>query len=88
MPGSPNLPSVALMSDQCSVALAASLATAAGAMRLRLKLKPVCVVIWLAECGVQRILARTMGRVLAGPTTSRHGFIEADSLLSEPRKAV
>ena len=88
MPGSPNFPCVALMSHKCSVALAASLATAAGAMYLKLGLKQVCVVNWMAECGVQRSFASTMSNNPAGPTTLCHGLSAADSLLRKPLKAV
>ena len=88
MPGSQSFPSVALISDQYSVALAANLATAAGAMYLKLSLKPVCVVIWMAEYGVQRSLASTMSSAPAGPTTFCHGLSDADNLLRELLRAV
>ena len=84
-PGSPSFPSVALISDQCNVALAAYLATAAGAMYLRLSLKPVCVVSWMAVCGVQPSLARTMNSAPAGPETFCQGLSATDSLASAPR---
>ena len=88
MPGSPSLPSVALTSDQCSVALAANLATAAGAMCLRLSCSPECVVNCTAECGVQPSLDRTMSSVPAGPATLCQGLSAADSLASAPCMAL
>ena len=88
MPGSPDLSCVAWTSDQCNVALAANLATAAGAMYLRLILRPVCVVNWMAECGVHLNLASTINSTPAGPTTFVQGFSVVDNLLSAPLRAV
>ena len=84
MPGSPFFPSVALRSDQCCVALAAYLATAAGAIWLKSNSKPVCVVNCVAVCGVQPILASTMSRAAAGPVTFCQGLRAVESLASAP----
>ena len=88
MPGSPDLSCVAWTSDQCNVALAANLATAAGAMYLKLSLRPVCVVSWMAECGVQRSLESTINSTPAGPTTLVQGLSAVDNLLSATLRAV
>ena len=74
IPGSPFFPSVAFRSDQCCVAIAAYLATAAGAILLRSNSRPVCVVKCVAAP--------------AGPVTFCHGLRAEESLARAPFMAL